>query len=109
MLFGTGLGIACFFLTGMRSDAAAMALFAARTTVVADMIFTLTAGVVLPLTGFWLVFAAGYNPLSRWLVATYVLYLMALACWLPETGSAGTNQHLPALTDNDTFPAKHSW
>ena len=83
VLFGTGAGIAFFFLMGMRSGEPAMALFAARTTVAADMIFTLTAGIVQPLTGFWLVFAAGYDPFSRWLVWTYALYVIALACWLP--------------------------
>jgi uncharacterized membrane protein len=69
--------------SGMRSGEPASAWFAARTTAVADMVFTLTAGIVQPLSGFWLVFAAGIDPLSRWLVLTYALYLIALACWLP--------------------------
>lgn len=83
VLFGTGLGIAFFFLMGMRLDDPAGAYFAARTTAIADMVFTLTAGIVQPLTGIWLVFRAGYDPLESWLVATYVLYLIALGCWLP--------------------------
>ncbi len=87
ILFGTGIGIAFFFLMGMRaglsSGDAAAAWFAARTTAVADMIFTLTAGVVQPLSGFLLVWLAGYDPFAPWLVATYVLYLAALTCWLP--------------------------
>ena len=52
VLFGTGLGIAFFFLMGVRSGDAAGAWFAARTTAIADMLFTLTAGVVQPLSGF---------------------------------------------------------
>jgi uncharacterized membrane protein len=60
-----------------------MALFAARTTVVADMLFTLTAGIVQPVSGFWLVWTAGHDPLAGWLIVTYALYLLALACWLP--------------------------
>lgn len=83
VLFGTGLGIAFFFLMGVRSGEPAMAWFAARTTAIADMIFTLTAGIVQPLTGFWLVFATGIDPFSGWLVLSYALYLIALACWLP--------------------------
>ena len=83
VLFGTGAGIAFFFLMGMRSGQPAMAWFAARTTATADMIFTLTAGIVQPLTGFWLVALAGYDPFAGWLTAAYVLYLLALACWLP--------------------------
>ncbi len=83
VLFGTGLGIAFFFLKGLRSGDPAQAWFAARTTAVADMLFTLTAGIVQPLTGFWLVWSGGLDPLSPWLVRTYALYLLALACWLP--------------------------
>jgi uncharacterized membrane protein len=83
VLFGTGLGIAFFFLMGMRSGDPVMGWFAARTTAVADMLFTLTAGIVQPLTGFWLIAIAGHNLFAPWLVATYALYLLALACWLP--------------------------
>ena len=83
VLFGTGLGIAFLFLMGLRSGDSAGAYVAARTTVVADMLFTLTAGIVQPLSGFWLIHLAGYDPFAPWLVWTYALYLLALACWLP--------------------------
>lgn len=83
ILFGTGLGIAFFFLMGLRFGDPAGAYVAARTTVVADMLFTLTAGIVQPLTGFALIHDAGIDPWSRWLVWAYVLYALALACWLP--------------------------
>ena len=83
VLFGTGIGIAFFFLMGMRSGDAVMAWFAARTTALADMVFTLTAGIVQPLSGFLLIWTAGHDPLATWLVLTYGLYLVALACWLP--------------------------
>ena len=83
VLFGTGLGIAFFFLLGMRSGEPAMAWFSARTTVFADMLFTLTAGVVQPLSGFALVHLTGLDPFTPWLVAAYVLYMVALGCWLP--------------------------
>ncbi len=83
VLFGTGMGIAFFFLMGTRSGDPAAAYFAARTTAVADMIFTLTAGIVQPLSGFALIHLAGYDPFAPWLVATYAIYLVALACWLP--------------------------
>lgn len=83
VLFGTGLGIAFFFLMGLRSGDPAGAWFAAQTTAVADMLFTLTAGIVQPLSGFALIHLAGFDPWAPWLVWTYALYLLALACWLP--------------------------
>ncbi len=67
---------------GLRGGDPAGAYFAARTTVVADVLFTLTAGIVQPLTGYWLIGVAGYDPRAPWLIWTYVLYLTALACWL---------------------------
>ncbi|HEY7808550.1 MAG TPA: DUF2269 domain-containing protein [Croceibacterium sp.] len=83
ILFGTGLGIAFFFLMGFRSDDTRAAYEVARTTTIADMLFTLTAGVVQPLTGFAMLHRAGIDPWSRWLEWTYALYAVALACWLP--------------------------
>ncbi len=83
ILFGTGIGIAFFFLVGLRSGDVAAAYFAARTTAIADMLFTLSAGVVQPLSGLGLILLAGWDPWALWLVATYALYLLALACWLP--------------------------
>jgi len=83
ILFGTGLGIAFFFLMGLRGGDPAGAYFAARTTAVADMLFTLTAGIVQPLTGFGLIRMSGIDPSSRWLTWTYAIYLLALACWMP--------------------------
>jgi uncharacterized membrane protein len=82
VLFGTGLGIAFFFLMGPRSGDPAMAWFSASTTCIADMIFTLTAGLVQPISGFALVWIAEFDPFAPWLMWTYALYLLALACWL---------------------------
>ena len=83
VLFGTGLGIAFFFLMGLRGGDVAAAHFAARATAVADMVFTLTAGIVQPLSGFALVHMAGFDPWAPWLVWSYALYMLALTCWLP--------------------------
>jgi uncharacterized membrane protein len=45
VLFGTGLGIAFFCFVGLRNAEDRMALFAARATCIADMLFTLTAAI----------------------------------------------------------------
>lgn len=83
LLFGTGLGIAFFFWMGGRSGSDEAAYFAARATVLADLIFTATAVVLQPLTGAWLIGLAGHDPFAPWLVWTYALYLLAGACWVP--------------------------
>jgi uncharacterized membrane protein len=82
VLFGTGLGTAFFFWSSRRSDNAAR-LFAARTTVRADFLFTLPAVMLQPLTGAWMIARAGFSPGEPWLIVSMVLYLVAGLCWLP--------------------------
>jgi len=82
VLLGTGLGTAFhLWVTHRRGEARAIAS-AARTTVLADWLFTATSGVVQPVIGVALALTAGYDLRSPWLVATYVLYAIAGACWL---------------------------
>jgi uncharacterized membrane protein len=83
VLFGTGAGIAFFMLKGHLSGVSAARRFAAATTVRADYLFTLPAVIVQPLSGTWLVWKGGFDWSDWWLVATYALYLLAGACWLP--------------------------
>jgi uncharacterized membrane protein len=54
-----------------------------RLVVCADWIFTGTSGVVQPASGIALIVLAGWDPWSGWLVATYLLYALAFACWVP--------------------------
>jgi uncharacterized membrane protein len=84
VLFGTGLGIAFFFWSSRKADDDAR-LFAARTTVRADLYFTLPAVILQPLTGFSLLATDGMDPTDKWLVVSYVLFVLAGACWLPVT------------------------
>jgi len=83
VLFGTGIGTAFqMWFAHRRGDVRAIAVVA-RNTVLADWLFTLPAGIVQPLTGLGLVFASGFDPGASWLVATYVLYIVAFVCWAP--------------------------
>jgi uncharacterized membrane protein len=116
ILFGTGLGIAFYFLMGLRSGDTTAAYFAARTTAIADMLFTLTAGIVQPLSGFAMVHIAGIDPWSRWLVWTYALYALALACWLPVVwiqlkvrDMLGTRMRGEALDEDHLRRYFHTW
>jgi uncharacterized membrane protein len=83
ILFGTGLGIAFFMFCSRFADDLHEKLYAVRTTVLADYLFTMPAVVVQPLTGTWLVWKGGFAWSDTWLVATYAIYLLAGLCWLP--------------------------
>lgn len=82
LLFGTGVGTAFhFWSTHLRGDPRAVAA-AARSTVVADWLFVATSVVVQPASGLVMIRIAGLDYLASWLVATYVLYAIAVGCWL---------------------------
>jgi len=85
ILFGTGLGTAFFFWSSRRADDSAR-LFAASTTVRADVLFTLPAVILQPLTGAWMAWRAGFDLRDPWLALSIALYLLAGLCWLPVVG-----------------------
>jgi uncharacterized membrane protein len=83
ILFGTGLGIAFFMFCSRYAKDIHERYYAARFTVLADYVFTAPAVILQPLTGAWLIINGGYDPMAPWLKASYVLYLLAGACWVP--------------------------
>lgn len=83
VLFGTGIGTAFqMWFADRRGDVAAIAVVS-RNVVLADWLFTLPAGIVQPVTGLALATAGGLSPFASWLVASYAIYGIALACWVP--------------------------
>ncbi len=83
VLFGFGAGTAYYFWTAHRTGNPAVIAAVGRMVVRADWIFTGTSGVVQPVTGIMLVLRSGIDPFESWLVAAYLLYGLALACWIP--------------------------
>ena len=83
VLFGTGSGIAFFFLRSQRTGNTTVIAAVARDVVVADLVFTLTAVILQPLTGLLLAIRAGYPLSASWLVWSMVVYVFVGCCWLP--------------------------
>jgi uncharacterized membrane protein len=83
VIFGTGLGTAFHFWITQRREGVAAVAAAARSTVLADYLFTLPAVIAQPITGIALARVAGYPLDSRWIVAGMALYFVAGACWIP--------------------------
>ncbi|OOC08918.1 MULTISPECIES: DUF2269 family protein [Thioalkalivibrio] len=83
LLFGTGLGSAFYKYMVWRSGSAAAIAVTDRLVVRADWWFTTPAVILQPLTGFAMVWLAGWPLDSAWLLWTGALYLLAGACWLP--------------------------
>jgi uncharacterized membrane protein len=83
VLLGTGAGIAFFMLMAHRTGNAALIAGTARIVVIADLVFTATAVIAQPLTGWLLAREAGWALTEGWIAASLGLYLLAGACWLP--------------------------
>lgn len=83
VLFGTGAGIAFFFVRAQRTGDPRIIAAVAGDVVLADMLFTLTAVILQPVTGIWLAVHAGYPLSTPWLVWSMGLYLFVGCCWLP--------------------------
>ena len=83
VLFGTGVGIAFFMLQAHRTGDAALIAGTARIVVVADFLFTATAVVLQPVTGWMLAERAGFPILSGWIAVSLVLYIVIGCFWLP--------------------------
>jgi uncharacterized membrane protein len=82
-ILGTGTGIAFFMLMAHRSRDVALIAATAATVVIADMLFTLTAVILQPITGGVLMALSGTMLAERWLVTSLALYVVAGLFWIP--------------------------
>lgn len=99
-LFGTGMGIAFFMFMVWRSGDRAAFAVTARHVVLADFLFTTTAVIIQPFTGFALAHAAGWPLASPWLLASYALYILVGLCWLPVVWIQMRVRHLLAIAED---------
>ena len=83
VLLGTGAGIAFFMMMAHRGGDVRLIAGTARIVVVADMVFTATAAVAQPLTGWLLARETGWDLTEGWLLVSLALYVLTGACWLP--------------------------
>ncbi|MCF3593148.1 DUF2269 domain-containing protein [Rhodobacteraceae bacterium LMO-12] len=83
VLLGTGAGIAFFMLMAHRTDDARLIAHTAGIVVLADYIFTASAVIAQPITGFWLAYELGWSLTEPWLLLSLALYVLIGAFWLP--------------------------
>jgi uncharacterized membrane protein len=82
ILFGTGFGIAFFFVRAQRTGNVAIIASVGRDVVLADAAFTAAAVVIQPASGIALALMAGYPLSSPWLLLSVAMYFLVGACWL---------------------------
>lgn len=83
VILGTGAGIAFFMLSAHVSGDVRFIARTATVVVVADLLFTTTAVVVQPVTGYLLTQAIGVPLSAPWVLWSLGLYVVAGIFWLP--------------------------
>lgn len=83
VLFGTGAGIAFFMVMARRTRDARLIAHVAGTVVVADTVFTATAVIFQPITGYLLATSIGWSLSEGWIALSLILYVVTGLFWLP--------------------------
>jgi uncharacterized membrane protein len=83
VLFGTGAGIAFFMTMAHRTHDPVLIAHVAATVVIADAIFTATAAIFQPVTGYLLARLIGWPLTEGWIALSLLLYVFTGLFWLP--------------------------
>jgi uncharacterized membrane protein len=83
VLFGTGAGIAFFMVMAHRTRDPALIAHVAGTVVIADTVFTATAAILQPVTGYLLARMIGWDLSEGWIALSLLLYVVTGLFWLP--------------------------
>lgn len=110
VLLGTGAGIAFFMVMARRTRDARLIAHVSGTVVIADTLFTATAVVFQPITGYLLAAGVGWSLGEGWIALSLILYVVTGLFWLPVVWiqirlrdlarrAASENTPLPAAFD----------
>ncbi|MBY3035569.1 DUF2269 family protein [Rhizobium laguerreae] len=83
VLFGTGAGIAFFMVMAHRTRDPRLIAHVASTVVIADTLFTATAAIFQPVTGYLLARSIGWDLSEGWIALSLLLYVVTGLFWLP--------------------------
>nr|WP_306228846.1 DUF2269 domain-containing protein [Aurantimonas sp. CSK15Z-1] len=83
VILGTGMGIAFFMLMAHLSRDASFVARTASVVVLADLLFTASAVIAQPVTGYLLAQQLDLSLTHGWLGLALILYAIAGAFWLP--------------------------
>jgi uncharacterized membrane protein len=111
VLVGTGFGSAFYKFRVDRVGDLPSIVFASKTVVLVDWLFTTPAVAIQTVTGFVLVSIAGYSLTQTWLILTSVLYVITGCCWLPAVYLQIRMRDLAtaALVSGATLPEEYRW
>lgn len=82
LYLGTGIGSAYYKLRAFRSGDLRVIAFFDREIVIADWLFTVSSGIVMPATGLTMVLKLQLPLATSWVVTAFALWLVAGLAWL---------------------------
>ncbi len=83
LFFGTGLGSAFFKIRADMEGDVRNIVFAQNNIVLADWLFTVPSGLLLPMTGIWMATITSTPLTQGWVGWGILLYSFAGICWVP--------------------------
>jgi len=104
IILGTGTGIAFFMLMAHRSGEAAFIARTAGVVVIADMLFTLSAILLQPVTGGLLMWLSATTLAEHWLATSLGLYALTGLFWVPVIFMQIEMRDLARLADAKSQP-----
>jgi uncharacterized membrane protein len=104
VLLGTGAGIAFFMVISNRSQNPALVAHVSGIVVLADTVFTATAALIQPVTGFLLARQVGWPLLEGWVALSLGLYVFVGIFWLPVVWMQIRMRDLAQLANKEGQP-----
>ncbi|MEN3149329.1 DUF2269 domain-containing protein [Neorhizobium sp. IRAMC:178] len=109
VLLGTGAGIAFFMVIARRTEDPKLIAHTAGAVVLADTVFTATAVVLQPVTGYLLARSVGWSLTDGWVALSLILYVVTGLFWLPVVWLQIKLRDIARIACEDSAPLPPEW
>lgn len=109
VLLGTGAGIAFFMVVVRQTENPVLIAHVSGTVVIADTLFTATAAIFQPITGYLLAESIGWPLTEGWVFLSLMLYVFTGLFWLPVVWIQIRLRDIARLAAKDNTPLPTQW
>ena len=109
VLLGTGAGIAFFMVVARRTENPVLIAHVSGTVVIADTLFTATAAIFQPITGYLLAKSIGWPLTEGWIFLSLLLYVFTGLFWLPVVWIQIRLRDIARLAAAENTPLPPQW
>lgn len=109
VLMGTGAGIAFFMVVARQTENPVLIAHVSGTVVIADTLFTATAAIFQPITGYLLAKSIGWPLTEGWVFLSLMLYVFTGLFWLPVVWIQIRLRDIARLAAKDNTPLPAQW